>query len=370
MPITLYFIIFLFFLLQLTVALYNFYKKPYLKPFVEDSSRRVSILIPARNEAENLVNLLESLAMQTYNNFEIIVLDDNSEDDTYEIAKKYIPRFTDLKVIKGLPLPSGWTGKNYACAQLASRATGDYFLFLDADIVADKIMLSSLAHSMEKDNLALLSIVPQQKMLTLGEKSTVPLMNYMLLTLLPLPLIFEHEMPIFSAACGQVMCFEAASYKTHQYHSYLKSQIVEDLHAMRLVKKLNLKGRTLMADGLVRCRMYSSYRCAIQGFSKNFLGPFHDSIPIFISYVTIMVFGPLLIFFFTPLTIALSYLLTIGITCILTSKLSKQNIPSNLVLLPLLYINLFIIAVSTIFNRLSGQGTWKGRSVNSHKNLT
>ncbi|WDF67103.1 glycosyltransferase family A protein [Sphingobacterium oryzagri] len=124
MLITLTFIIFLFFFLQLAVAIYNCYKKPYLKPSVETSSRRVSILIPARNEAENLGNLLESLAKQSYDNFEIIILDDSSDDDTYEIAKRYVPRFRDLKIIKGLPLLSGWTGKNYACAQLASSATG------------------------------------------------------------------------------------------------------------------------------------------------------------------------------------------------------------------------------------------------------
>ncbi len=91
--------------------------------------------------------------------------------------------------LSGTTLPEGFTGKNHACHQLSLSARGDYFLFMDADVRVKGALLEEALSWMLKKDLALLSIFPVQKMKSFGEKISVPLMNWILLSLLPLPLI-------------------------------------------------------------------------------------------------------------------------------------------------------------------------------------
>jgi len=88
----------------------------------------LSIVVPARNEEANIPNLLRSLKGQVYVNDEIVVVDDHSEDKTATVAEK-----EGAKVIKSKQMPSGWTGKTWACHQGAQEATGEVLIFLDAD---------------------------------------------------------------------------------------------------------------------------------------------------------------------------------------------------------------------------------------------
>ncbi|KGE16212.1 glycosyltransferase family 2 protein [Sphingobacterium deserti] len=363
MAVTLIAYLFIFFILQFAVAAYNYYRKPLLPHCTKSSKAKISILIPARNEARSLPFLLESLKQQSYPDFEIIILDDESNDGTAEIALQYANSFDNFTVIKGKPLPAGWTGKNFACAQLAEKASGDYLLFLDADIVTRPQLLASLAQAMSHDKLTLLSIVPQQQLMTLGEKVSVPLMNHMLLTLLPLPLVSEHEMPVFAAACGQVMCFNAHKYHTYQFHERVRTEIVEDLCIMRTVKQLSQKGKTLMGNKLVGCRMYKGYLEAVNGFGKNFLGPFNDKIALFLTYMLPMVFGPLLVWCLTGTIGFLTLCAILFGTRILTSLLANEDVLTNVVLLPITLFNLFIIGSTAIYIHLSGRGKWKGRTI-------
>ena len=93
----------------------------------------VSVIVPARNEEANIGNCLESLVRQDYPDFEIIVVDDNSEDATARVAQSIAQRDHHVRVLCGEPLPAGWAGKPYACFQAAQQAKGDWLLFTDAD---------------------------------------------------------------------------------------------------------------------------------------------------------------------------------------------------------------------------------------------
>ena len=85
---------------------------------------KVSILVPARNEEETIQDCINSLLKQDYANFELIVLNDNSNDRTEEILKSI--QSSRLRIIEGKPLPESWIGKSWACHQLAAEATGEY----------------------------------------------------------------------------------------------------------------------------------------------------------------------------------------------------------------------------------------------------
>ena len=91
---------------------------------------RVSVLIPARNEESNIERCVTSLLAQDYPDFELLVLDDESNDRTRAILDTLAGRNSRLQVLSGRPLEPGWLGKNWACAQLAARADGDLLLSL------------------------------------------------------------------------------------------------------------------------------------------------------------------------------------------------------------------------------------------------
>ena len=97
------------------------------------SEPMVSVLIPARNEELNIRECVVSVLSQDYDNYELLVLDDNSEDKTHDILISIMEETKKLKVLRGAELPAGWAGKNWACHQLSEAANGELLLFIDAD---------------------------------------------------------------------------------------------------------------------------------------------------------------------------------------------------------------------------------------------
>ena len=198
-------IVFFFIILRFTVTLFNFLSNPKLHRVAKHYTDRVSILIPARDEGENILTLLQSIHAQDYHNYEVIILDDNSSDDTYRLCADFAEQHSKFKVIKGDSLPADWLGKNYACYQMAQQAKGDFFLFLDADEKVHHGLINSAIHRMYLRKLTLLSLFANQEMQTPGEKLVVPLMHYILLNLLPLQLVYLVKHPSVAAASGQFM---------------------------------------------------------------------------------------------------------------------------------------------------------------------
>ena len=195
--ITLFFII-----LRFTVTLFNFISNPKLHRVGKQYSDRVSVLVPARNEADNILTLLRSIHKQDYMNYEVIILDDESTDDTYAVCSAFAASHPGFKVVKGAKLPDGWIGKNYACHQLAQHADGKYLLFLDADEEVKPGLINSSVHRMHLHQLGLLSLFTNQQMETPGEKAVVPLMHFILLNLLPVRLIYLVKNAAVAAASG------------------------------------------------------------------------------------------------------------------------------------------------------------------------
>lgn len=355
-------IVFTFLILRLCVAGFNYYTTPKLHlATTADSIDKISILIPARNEEKNLRSVLNSILAQQYTNYEVIILDDDSSDSTYNIASEFACAHENFRVIRGEQLPEGWTGKNHACWQLAEQASGDYFLFIDADVWLSPGLLASALSNMRGQRLALLSIFPNQQMRSLGEASVIPLMNYMLLTLLPISLILSHENPVFAAACGQFMMFKAADYKIHQFHHSARGEVTEDLKIMSLVKQTGGRGNSLLANGLLSCRMYMNYRESVMGFSKNFIAPFNDSIPLFLIYLSTVTLGPLLVLSTGNIYLITFFVALVVITRGMTSSLCGEKIGQNTFLHPLQMLNLSIIGLIAIHRGIHKTGKWKGR---------
>jgi len=352
-----------FLVIRFSVTVFNFLSNPKLPRVVKHYHDRVSILIPARNEQGNILTLLQSIVDQDYKEYEVIILDDNSEDQTYSIVSGFCNQHSQFKIVKGAELPSGWLGKNFACHQLASLAKGTYFFFVDADETISRGLINAMIHRVETGNLSLLSVFTNQRMVSFGEKLTVPLMHFILLNLLPLRLIRISKNPAFSAASGQCMFFAANQYRLHQWHERVKSHVVEDIEIMKLVKQEKYNTEALLGNGLIHCRMYHNVSESVQGFAKNLLAGFGNNIFILLIYQLLVIVGPVILLINFDVSLMVLPIMLIILSRMMISYLSGQNVIINLILHPFQMLFFLLISIISIQKHLFKSNTWKGRTI-------
>ncbi|MGM0497992.1 MAG: glycosyltransferase [Bacteroidota bacterium] len=355
--------IFVFAAIRMIVSFVNMLSNLYLPEEGDASGSLVSVLIPARNEAHNLPNLLHALMKQDHSEIEILVYDDHSEDNTAEVVRQFAKEDNRIKFLSGEPLPRGWFGKNHACNQLASNATGEYLLFLDADVdVSHDLVRKSVAFS-RQNNLSLLSIFPQQKVITGGERLTVPLMNWILLTLLPMVLVRKSRNSSLAAANGQFMLFEANCYKSNWWHEQVKNSLVEDIEIIRMMKKENCKVATLLGNKDVSCRMYSSFKEGLNGFAKNVIEFFGGSSLLAALFTVLIATGVFIIPFALGIEIFFIYLVVVILTKVFVSITSRQSVINNLLFHIPQMVTFLIMVFKGIQVKQTGKYYWKGRKI-------
>jgi len=350
-------------ILRFTVTVFNFISNPKLTRVNRQYDDLVSILIPVRNEQDNISNLLESILLQDYPNYEVIVYDDESTDSTYEICSAFAATHSRFSVIKGTELPAGWLGKNHACHQLAKKATGDYFLFLDADDTVKNGLINSSVYRMQVHKLGLLSLLPNQTMITTGEKLVVPLVHFLLLNLLPVRLVFLTRQTIFSAACGQFMLFNAALYRQNNWHQQVKNKVLEDVEIMRMVKSASYNGEILLANGMISCRMYKNYQQAVNGFTKSTLGAFNNNVLAVLLYLLLFIGGPMIVLTTLNLNLVFFMISLIILSRVMISMAAGQKPWLNIILHPMQMINLTLVGLLSVQRHLTKTNVWKGRRI-------
>jgi chlorobactene glucosyltransferase len=254
----------------------------------DDAPPLVSILVPARNEAHNIARCVRSLLAQDWPRREIIVLDDHSTDGTGEVLARLRSEHPELQVLPGEPLPAGWLGKNWACAQLARRATGEWLLFTDADTEHAPQTLAAAMDLARQRRADLLTLWPRQIARTWSEKLVLPWLHLLLLGFLPLLLVNRWRHPSLAAACGQFMLWRRRAYEHTGGHEAVRASIVEDVV---LARRVIAAGKTLInADGTdaVQTRMYQSFRELREGFTKNLYTGFGQSPLLMLSFLGLL----------------------------------------------------------------------------------
>lgn len=357
------FFILAFTTVQLIVALVNLLISQSFPENRNPSNELISVLIPARNEEKNIEYLLKDLQQQDYQNLEIIVFNDQSTDNTEGILKQFAEKDKRIHYTNSSGLPDGWMGKNYACHSLAKEAKGKYLLFLDADVRIRANIIEKMLTFAQKHNLTLLTIFPVQIMKTLGEKTTVPIMNYILLSLLPLILVRKSSFPSLAAANGQCMFFWAEGYKNIFPHEILKNSKVEDIQIAKLLKRRKKKMACLTGKPEITCRMYNNYSEAVNGFSKNVIMFFSNSFVAAVLFWLITTFGFIAVYYSFSISLFLIYLSAIIFIRIIISVISKQPVLQNLVLAIPQQLTIGIFIFTAMTNKLKKQHTWKGRNI-------
>lgn len=356
-------VIFLTFL-RFAVALVNMLSRPSLPHIGSDRPElpSLSVLIPVRNEEKNIGTLLGSLASLPYGKAEIIVYDDGSTDATEDVVAACAKVDGRIKYIAGEPLPEGWTGKNHACHRLAAEAVNDYLLFLDADVTVSEDFLRRAVAWATGHRLALLSMFPRQRMRSRGEKTVVPFMFRILLSLLPLFLIRRCRWTSFSAANGQMMLFHGETYRRYRFHEKVSDRLAEDIEIMRLVKKCRLRGDTLVGRKEIECRMYRSYKEGVNGFSRNIFSMFGNSLAFLLLYAVTGLFG-WVILLFLPIQWIAAYLFMVVALNSMIAVTSRQKISENLLYLLPGIVAFYHIAFLALKRRANNSYEWKGRKI-------
>lgn len=230
---------------------------------------RLSVLIPARNEADNIAACLASvLACRTAGlEVEILVLDDASTDGTGAIAAA--SGGDRVRVLKGRELPEGWLGKSHACAQLAAAASGDWLLFLDADVRLEPSALQAARAAAEAAGSGMVTGFPRQVTGTWLERLVVPMMVFTIICHLPVPLVRGSRDPRFVAAHGGFLLICRSSYSRCGGHEAIRSELVDDMALARAMKRAGEP--VILADITehVSMRMYHNARQVWNGYRKN-----------------------------------------------------------------------------------------------------
>jgi chlorobactene glucosyltransferase len=351
----------------LTVRRFDQYPKPQELPFI-------SVLVPARNEQRNIEACVSSLLAQSYPNFEVIVLDDQSTDGTRPLLTRLSSRDRRLRVLDGLDLPDDWLGKHWACHQLYQAAKGELLLFTDADTTHAPTMLGDSVSALMAENADLVTAFPSEETGTFGEQLVVPVISFAIFSFLPIYLVKHLRWPALSVTIGQFMLFRRSAYEAIGGFEAVRTHLVDDVSLGRNIISHDFQWRLLDGTRHVTCRMYQSFNEVVDGFSKSIFAFFDYRILPFLLILALVgmafIEPPLVLAFhwldmpvrtFPPdlATIAVLESLLIWLVAYL-----RFRFPPILVLFYPISLALFLlISLRSMVLTLTGNATWKDRSL-------
>ncbi|MEN8906341.1 MAG: glycosyltransferase family 2 protein [Clostridiales bacterium] len=243
------------------------YKIPYISNDVvlKDDELKISVIIPARNEEFRISTLLESLNKQNFKNFELIVVDDSSEDKTSVLSKNHGAKVINLK-----KLPKGWTGKTWACWNGALAAKGTILIFLDADTKLNKNGLENMiSEFLLNYKEGALSIQPHHSVKKLYENFSV-IFNIVVMIGMNVFSLFGNKLKP-KGSFGSCLIIGKNAYLKIGGHKAVNTEILEDMAIGINLLKNKLPLGCISGKGTISFKMYSEgIGELINGWSKNF----------------------------------------------------------------------------------------------------
>jgi len=221
----------------------KFEKKEHVKP-------KVSVILPARNEEKFIEKCLNSLVEQDYDNYEIIAINDSSNDSTGDIIKKYSEKFPKVIFVDAKPKPDGWMGKNWACMEGYKMASGDLLLFTDADTTHTSSVISLAVSHLLSLELDALTVIPRMLCLDRITKITLPMISTFLHTRFS-ALRVNDTSKNTGYFFGSFFIMKKSTYDLVGTHESVKSELVEDGALGKKVKESNFKMRMVRGEHLI-----------------------------------------------------------------------------------------------------------------------
>jgi hypothetical protein len=227
----------------------------------------VSVLLPVRDEADRVGRCLAALLAQSAP-VQVLVLDDGSTDGTAEVARRVAG---PAAVHTGRPLPPGWLGKPHACAQLAAAAdpASTVLVFVDADVLLAPHAVAAAVDLLQRTGLDLISPYPRQLAVSLAERLVQPLLQWSIMTFVPLRLAERSGRPALAAANGQFLVVRREAYQRAGGHAAVRAEVLDDVALLRAVLRAGGRGAVVDGTDLATCRMYRGPAELADGYAKS-----------------------------------------------------------------------------------------------------
>ena len=229
----------------------------------------VSVLVPARNEAAAIEPCVRAILASRDVELEVVVLDDASTDGTDAIVRQLAEQDARVRLIRGRPLPSGWCGKQHACAQLAEAATHETWVFLDTDVLLSTDAVGRCVAFLDASQASLVSGFPRQVTGSFLEWLLLPLIHFVLLGFLPIARSRMDNSPGLAAGCGQLFITRRGDYLRAGGHTAIRASLHDGIKLPRAFRRAGLRTDIFDATDIASCRMYTRSLDVWKGLSKN-----------------------------------------------------------------------------------------------------
>jgi chlorobactene glucosyltransferase len=328
---------------------------------------KVSVIVPTRNEASDLPATLDGLLAQDYPGLELVVVDGGSTDGTREVAAARAPR---VRLVEEDPLPSGWVGKSWACWTGAQATTGEWILFLDADVRTHPAAVRTTVAWAEREHADLASISPTIEMVGFWERVVLPFFVQLVLTIFRAP---RTNRPDSRAALanGQFLLVRREAYLRIGGHEAIRSYVLEDIALARKFRAAGARLRLAHAPELATTRMYRDRAEMFEGLLKNVHGS-EFSGPRVVGFMVGLIGLYLLPLLVLPLGLLADSLPLVGMGAFLWVALFGKHVgfargvgaPAAYGLLYPLAVAYYLVLLSTSLARGVRRKpvTWKGRT--------
>ena len=352
-------IFFLLPLILLTIAAVNFVqiRTPNKVSELQDS---VDVLVPMRNEAENVEGIISTLAAQE-GDFHFYLLDDNSEDQTFDLLQRFTVGDARFTVIKGVPLADGWIGKTWALQQLFEASTQQVLVSIDADVRLSNDAINKAVTALHGARLDFVSPYPRQIARSFGERLIQPLLQWSWITTVPLRYAESSRQESMAVANGQFFVVRRTALEAIGGYQSVKHAVIDDVFLARELIKSGSSGTVINGSTIAETRMYASWNEIEAGYGKSLnkaFGSFFGAVLV-VAFLFATSIAPLILGLLGNTYGWLGFAAIVG-TRVLSAIKSRGRIIDS-VLHPISIIALTYLIVYSYLVRNSVQ--WKGRTV-------
>lgn len=354
-----YFALFLFAIVLLWIAVANFLtiRRPQSVLLTEPS---VTVLIPVRNEAENIAELIDSLTKQSHlSSLEIIFIDDSSTDSTSKLLKTAVSEGATIKVLNAPALPTGWLGKPWALQQGYLIARGEIIVTLDADVrLQPGAIAQSIAMMGDRD---FISPYPKQIAKTFSERLVQPLLQWSWMTTVPLRLAERSSRTSLAVANGQFFLVKKSVLDLIGGFQTIAPEVLDDMKLARALIATGAHGGVADGSSLAQTRMYKNFGEIKAGYGKSLWSAFGTPVGsgAAIAFIFLTGIAPVLAWF-SGNPIGLFTYEVIVITRIISAKRSGGRVIDSFLHPISSAILIYLIIYSW---RARGKVQWKGRTL-------
>lgn len=254
---------------------------------------KISVIIPAKDESETIVASASSILNSSYKNIELILIDDRSSDDTHDLMTRLASSDDRVKVVSVKNLPDGWTGKTHALNYAVKYASGDLFLFSDADAFFDKSLIENSVSVFVQNKLDLMSLLPSFKDAGFLEKALYPHMALGISYFYPLSEVNDPEKVESALASGCFMLISKKAYESLGGWEKFKSDITEDIAMSKAAKLVGMKVMVMLAGNQLQTKPFQSLGELIGFWVRTFYGglekSMRKSMALFLNYLSLVI---------------------------------------------------------------------------------